>query len=337
MFISMQNGKEDKIKRLRAKLDALERKHKKGEKQTQRRPAALDELYRAVGRHKKKSSPDFEPSDNVLSKPEPIVYHRKLPRAATKSSVRTKPAVAQAWKVCLEDAVEGVEMPVEGRGKAWLVSKMIDEVDQAEFVSRDFAHRLSEDNSFLAGKLQALFGGEKPAPDDFIFMDIETTGLSNSPLFLIGVMVWTRGGFEVQQFFARDYSEEVAVIHMFCEACRSKKILVTFNGKSFDLPYIRTRAAAMGVGFDLNPHHFDLLHESRRIWKYTLPDCKLQTLERHICNRRRFGDIPGSEIPDAYHQYVHTDNAWQVVEILKHNLLDLVTLADLMVRMPAND
>ena len=165
-------------------------------------------------------------------------------------------------------------------------------------------------------------------------MDVESTGLGNSPLFLIGVMVWVGDGFETQQFFARNYAEERAVVSLFLEACAGKKLLVTFNGKSFDFPYIRARAAATGLSFDLAPSHLDLLHESRRIWKGRVPNCKLQTLETHVCKRIRHGDIPGSEIPDAYHQYVRTNDAWQMVDVLKHNLLDLVTMADLMNRMP---
>jgi len=70
------------------------------------------------------------------------------------------------------------------------------------------------------------------------------------------------------------------------------------------------------------------------VWGGGLPNCKLQTLESHLCQRVRHGDIPGSEIPDAYHAYVRTQDAWQMVQVLHHNLLDLVTLADLMVRLP---
>ena len=113
-----------------------------------------------------------------------------------------------------------------------------------------------------------------------------------------------------------------------------KKLLITFNGKSFDFPYIRLRATANGIPFDLELNHLDMLHECRRIWKLELPNCRLQTLEQHICGRSRHGDIPGDQIPAAYHSYVRTGNAWQIVEILKHNMLDLVTMADLMVRFP---
>jgi uncharacterized protein YprB with RNaseH-like and TPR domain len=171
-------------------------------------------------------------------------------------------------------------------------------------------------------------------PGQFVFLDIESAGLSSSPLFLIGVMTWADDGFEVRQYLARDYAEEAAVIAFFLDACAGKRMVVTFNGKSFDMPFVRARAAATGVPFHLQIDHFDLLHESRRAWKHRLPDCRLQTLEHHICGRLREDDIPGADIPDAYHEFVRTADASRIVQIVEHNKLDLVTLADLMTRFP---
>jgi uncharacterized protein YprB with RNaseH-like and TPR domain len=109
---------------------------------------------------------------------------------------------------------------------------------------------------------------------------------------------------------------------------------VSFNGKSFDQPYVRTRAAANGVPYRLALDHLDLVHAARRIWKRTLPDCRLQTLERCICGRAREEDIPGHLIPDAYHTYVRTGNGAEMIDVLRHNFLDLVTMADLIIRLP---
>jgi len=178
-------------------------------------------------------------------------------------------------------------------------------------------------------------GGGSLEPEDLAFFDLETTGLSSSPVFLIGVMVWANGGLFTRQFFARDYSEERPIISMFAECLRGKKMLVSFNGKSFDLPYIRARAAATGAKFAFDGPHFDLLHISRRAWKDRLPNCRLQTLEAHICGRHRTGDIPGHAIPQAYHDYVRTEDARQMVSTLEHNRLDLITLAELMIHLPA--
>ena len=40
------------------------------------------------------------------------------------------------------------------------------------------------------------------------------------------------------------------------------------------------------------------------------------------------------DIPDAYHDFVHTGNARLIVDVLKHNVLDLITMADIMSRFP---
>jgi uncharacterized protein YprB with RNaseH-like and TPR domain len=64
-----------------------------------------------------------------------------------------------------------------------------------------------------------------------------------------------------------------------------------------------------------------------------LPDCRLQTLEVFLCNRRRTGDVPGSEIPAAYHRFVSTGDARLLRDILHHNFLDLFTMAELVPKL----
>ncbi len=170
--------------------------------------------------------------------------------------------------------------------------------------------------------------------EDLLFMDIESTGLGCSPLFLVGAMRWQGTSFEAHQYLARTYAEEAAVLALFSEQLAGKRLLITFNGKSFDVPYLRMRAAANSIAPIDTPAQLDLLHESRKIWKKELPDCKLQTLERRICRRTRTGDIPGHEIAQVYHDFVRTGDAARIKNVLSHNLLDLITLADILVHMP---
>ena len=133
-----------------------------------------------------------------------------------------------------------------------------------------------------------------------------------------------------EQLLARDYAEEAAILQKFGERHADARLLVTFNGKAFDLNLIRERAAYHGVEMpDRDPPHLDLLHESRRRWRGRLPNYKLQTLEQYLCGRHRAGDIPGSAIPDAYHQYVDTQDARRIADILRHNLLDILTMAEI--------
>ena len=169
---------------------------------------------------------------------------------------------------------------------------------------------------------------------DLLFLDIETCGLSNAPLFLIGTLECHPDGLLVHQYFARDYSEEAAVTSLFFQHISDKLMLVSFNGRTFDLRYIRERATVHGLRGTFTQPHLDLLPLSRRAWRWQLPNCKLQTLEQCICKRLRHGDIPGHLIPEAYHSFVHTGDATEMVQVIEHNLLDLVTMADLVARLP---
>ncbi len=169
------------------------------------------------------------------------------------------------------------------------------------------------------------------SPTRLLFLDIETLGLTSTPVFLIGIMhVGEDSRFVLRQFFARDYAEERHILSHVAEALGAFDRLVTFNGKSFDWPYLRDRALYHSVRLGREPANLDLLHEARRRWKTVLPNCQLQTLEYHVSRRRRTGDIPGNLIPEAYHRYVRTGDARRMADVLHHNALDLVTMAELM-------
>ncbi|MCE5276691.1 MAG: ribonuclease H-like domain-containing protein [Planctomycetaceae bacterium] len=172
-------------------------------------------------------------------------------------------------------------------------------------------------------------------PEDVLFLDLETTGLHSTPVFLIGVMVFEDDSLVVRQYFARDYSQERAILSLLADELPSRRLLVSFNGKSFDVPFVHTRAAATAVSCRLQMPHCDLLHTSRRIWGAALPNCRLQTLETYICRRgAREDDIDGSRIPEAYHAFVRTGNGAEMALCVKHNRLDLITLADILTRLP---
>ena len=171
-------------------------------------------------------------------------------------------------------------------------------------------------------------------PEDILYVDVETTGLSaGTPLFLVGALVLKGGDLTVLQLLARDYTEEAPLLDYFSGTLGEAGLVISFNGKSYDLPYIRDRSAFHRIPFCLDQPHFDLLHEARRRWRERLPNCRLQTLERAICGRIRTDDIPGADIPDAYHRFVQTQNASQMRDILHHNALDLITMAQMVVFM----
>ncbi|MGB9588380.1 MAG: ribonuclease H-like domain-containing protein, partial [Armatimonadota bacterium] len=104
----------------------------------------------------------------------------------------------------------------------------------------------------------------------------------------------------------------------------------TYNGKAFDVPFLRDRMLFHRVEGEFNHEHLDLLWEARRRWKGKLPDFRLQTLELNICRRRRANDIPGNIIPELYHEFVRTGNARLLQQVFHHNALDLITMAELL-------
>ncbi len=169
-------------------------------------------------------------------------------------------------------------------------------------------------------------------PHRIAVLDIETCGLAGSIIFLVGVLHCHDGEMTMSQHWARSYAEERAMLSAVRDLLATSQVMITFNGKSFDWPQIRDRSTLHERDPDAANNrliHLDLLHHARRRWRNELPNCKLQTLERYICGRHRTGDIPGRDIPAAYHDYVRTGDTTDVRAILHHNALDLVTLLQL--------
>lgn len=166
-----------------------------------------------------------------------------------------------------------------------------------------------------------------------VFLDLETTGLAATPLFLAGALVHRDGALKAVQLLARDYSEEGCVIDLVDGMLADCGVCVTFNGKSFDMPYLRERAKYHRLALRPGPEQFDLLHHARRRWKHRLPDCRLLTLEWFILGRRRMGDVDGWEVPCIYHEFVHTKDARRLKQVLRHNLMDVLAMAELMVSL----
>jgi len=165
-------------------------------------------------------------------------------------------------------------------------------------------------------------------PEDYVFVDIETLGLFSRPIILFGIGVIDNEQLVVRQFLLRDIAEEQAALIATVEhLLRDRPALVTFNGKSFDLPYITDRLAYYGMASPVRIPHFDVLHFSRRRWKDQFPSLRLAVLEREILGVRRNDDIPGQMVPEFYETYQRTGNIGPLVPIVEHNRQDVISLA----------
>lgn len=239
------------------------------------------------------------------------------------------PASARYPEGPLEQLAPGevVESP---EGSYWLVESPACEMlphgheilTRFELITRSSPVGAAEDLAALCGV----------RPSELVLLDTETGGLSSAPVFLVGLIVWEsdRAGDAVSvQMLARDYAEERAVLAASAELLRGRRVLMTYNGKSFDLPLMRERMIYHGLGECPEPQmHLDLLHAIRARFRDRWENCRLLTVEKALCGRSRWDDIDGAEIPDAWHEFVHSGDAGRIARVLEHNRLDLITMLE---------
>jgi uncharacterized protein len=169
------------------------------------------------------------------------------------------------------------------------------------------------------------------SPEEWAFLDTETTGLSGGTgtcAFLVGVGRITPEGFHVRQFFMRDYAEEASLLDAVARHLAQFRVLITYNGRTFDQPLLETR-------YRLNRarppfarlEHLDLLYGARRLWKLRFESCRLVDLENQVLGVERQGDLPGALIPYVYFEYLRTREAARLLPVFHHNALDILTLA----------
>ncbi len=164
------------------------------------------------------------------------------------------------------------------------------------------------------------------------FLDTETTGLAGGTgthVFLVGIGRFVGPTFHVRQLFMRHPGEERGLLHLTEAALTADSTLVTFNGRSFDMPLLETRYRMHRRAAPLVSEHLDLLHPARRIWKHRLPSCSLGTLEREVLGVTRQRDAPGWLIPQLYFEFLRSRNVEPLEAVFSHNRMDVLSLARL--------
>ena len=170
-----------------------------------------------------------------------------------------------------------------------------------------------------------------------VFLDTETTGLAGGAgtyIFLVGAGYFEGDQFCVRQYFMRDYNEERALLSAVNELLSNFEAIVSYNGKTFDIPLIQSRFIMSGMKMSLkDPYHFDLLYPARRLWKKRLESCSLSTVERDILGVIRENDVPCYLVPEIYFRYLKTKDARALKQVFEHNLQDILSLVALVSRM----
>lgn len=171
-------------------------------------------------------------------------------------------------------------------------------------------------------------------PEDWIFIDTETTGLSRGVgtiAFEIGIGQIVGRQMKITQLWMRDYDQEEDMLWRLCSLFEGKKAIVSFNGKSYDLPLLLSRCTLNRIRAPWTSlPHLDLLHPARRLYKLRLNQCSLSHLEETVLDIHRSGDIPGSEIPTIWAEYLKTHNEQLLMDVFDHNLQDVQSMAYLL-------
>ncbi len=245
-----------------------------------------------------------------------------IPPANSASSPTAKPAVD------LDPFLHGKEV-VTPFGACYVIEKAIP-------LEERHGHRLLREvldiNYGGLAQLQAL------EIRKVLFLDTETTGLAGGTgtyAFLIGLGSFTTTHFLVKQLLMRDYNEELAVLYLLDQELQDRDTIISFNGKTFDIPLLQTRftLARLGLQGCAGKAQLDLLHLSRRIWRQKLKSCSLSSLETNILGVRRVSDIPGAEIPGRYFEFLHTGEGRLLQDIVEHNTVDIISMATLLYRI----
>lgn len=244
------------------------------------------------------------------------------------------PAAAPAPTVWAE--IPGAAQAEAAGGTLLSIRREVDELVPGVDLARELRDALERLNAVPDEELPR---GLEPARTarlaDLAVMDLETTGFWGCPVLLAGLLHMEDGVLVTRQLLARDYPEERAVLAATLQALAPRRLLVSFNGKSYDVPAFRERCAVHRVADTVTASlaHVDILHPARRRWRGRFEDCRLTTLERRVVGFTRSGDVPSHEVPDRFHRFIATGDAAHLLPVLHHGRVDLLTTARLFARL----
>ena len=182
--------------------------------------------------------------------------------------------------------------------------------------------------------LAFLARGAAPALRGLLFIDTETTGLAGGTgtlAFVFGLARIVGPAVEVRQYLLTSYGAEPAMLAHALGWINEASHLVSFNGKTFDLPLLTTRYRLSRINCPLPAlPHIDLLHSTRAAFRRHWPDCKLQTAERLLLRFFREDEVSGHMIPEIWSDWLQQGETDGLRGVVHHNRLDVVSLVALL-------
>ncbi|MBK5938563.1 ribonuclease H-like domain-containing protein [Halochromatium roseum] len=173
-----------------------------------------------------------------------------------------------------------------------------------------------------------------PAPDGWTFIDTETSGLAGGTgtwAFVVGIGRIQGSEIRLRQYLLLELDAEPAMMACIQPELAAANPLISYNGKTFDLPLLETRLRLNGLpGLPESIPHLDLLYPIRRAFATRWPNCRLASCEQRLLGFERADDLPGAEAPAAWLDWLREGNPARLGAVLRHNRLDLLSLAALL-------
>lgn len=167
-----------------------------------------------------------------------------------------------------------------------------------------------------------------------LYLDTETTGLAGGTgtlPFLIGLGWFDHAGpFVVEQLLLRRPGEEAPILRHVQQRVQQASALVSYNGKAFDMPLVRTRFVMNRMGTLPELPHLDLVHIARRVHKARIGACNLTSVESRVLGFGRVDDVPSGEVAGRYFHFLRTGDEGALIGVVTHNVWDIVSMTALV-------
>jgi uncharacterized protein YprB with RNaseH-like and TPR domain len=260
-----------------------------------------------------------------------------LNRYARSRGRQTEPAFRLDTPTSFEDAIAGSPMETI-HGEAWVIEHVLNLSKHHGSVALGAFYEGDLNDLYTLTGDPRLIGRH---PKEGLFVDIEATGLAGgagTQAFLIGLGFLEGECFVLRQFLLRTPADEQAALQLFVDYLEKYPLLISFNGKSYDLTVLQTRLiihrfySSLQCDLKLRPH-LDLLHLARNLHRGRFENTKLSTLEERLLGFFREDDIPGHLVPSCWLHFLRTADAGPLQKVVQHNFDDVVSMVVLAGRL----